>query len=245
MLNYKNINNSPYRKLILLPVITLCVIIAACSSETSTPEKEQYSGFLSDYSQLEKMNVSSGEASVPVLGWISPALTDHNYAKIMIDPIVLYPAPQPGPQVRSDVLASIQSYLNKAVREQVSKKYEIVNEPARDVIRLRSAITGVKTTTEDLAAYEYIPVALVFAEVSKATGERDEVIELFLEAELADSLSGERMAAGVRKGFGDPLESQDDQVELVNVRPVLDGWAQSLVHFLDATIMKPQIETVN
>lgn len=175
-------------------------------------------------------------AAASSLRWISPILAERSYPKVMLDPVVLYPAPQPGPQMRSEVLASIRDYLNKAIRQEVGKKYEIVSEPARDVVRIRSAITGVKADPKDLAAYEYIPIALVFAGASTATGARDRTVEIFAEAEMFDSLSGESLAAGVRKGIGEPVKSKTDQVELENVRPVLDGWAQAFVQFLDATI---------
>ncbi|MGF1759873.1 DUF3313 domain-containing protein [Photobacterium sagamiensis] len=234
LVNFDDIYNALYQKMKFLSVMFFCVMVAACTSKTV--EKEKYSGFLSDYSQLEKVTVSSGEASIPVLGWKSPTLTEHNYSKIMIDPIVLYPAPQPGEQISSEVLTSINAYLNNAVREEVGKKYEIVDKPGKDVIHLRAAITGVTATPEDLAAYEYIPVTFVLAEASTAAGKRDEMVQLFSEAEFSDSLSGERLAAGVRKGFGKPLESQKDQVELEHVRPLLDDLAQTVVHFLDATL---------
>ena len=208
-------------------------MLVGCTSKTT--KKEEYSGFLSDYSQLEKGSGVDDEEAV-VLKWISPVLAERKYTKVMLDPVVIYPAPQPGPQLRSEVLTSMLAYLNKAARQAVGKEYEIVSEPASDVVRIRAAITGVKTSAEDLAAYEYIPIALALASVSTATGARDQMVEIFLEAELSDSLSGERLAAAVRKGFGEPIESAQDQVELENVRPVLDGWAQSAVRLLDVTI---------
>ena len=234
MLNFNKVNNTRCQKVRAVLVVAFCAMVVACTTAKVTEEKE-YSGFLSDYSQLQP-GVSADQAAVPVLRWTSPLLAERNYSKIMIDPIALYPAPQPGPQLRSEVLTSMLVYLNKAMRTEVAKKYEIVSEPASDVVRLRAAITGVKTNPEALAAYEYIPVAFIFASASKAAGKRDQMVEIFAEAELTDSLSGERLAAGVRKGFGEPVENEDTQVELENVRPVLDGLAQSVVSFLDTTL---------
>ena len=221
-----------HRKLRFLFVMLFCVTVAACTSKTETPEKKQFSGFLSDYSQLEKVAAFPDQPGSPVLRWKSPTLSDHNYTKVMIDPIVIYPAPQPGPQLRSEVLSNIRLYLNQAVRDEVGKDFEVVDEPGKDVIRMRAAITGVETSAEDLAAYEYIPIALVLAGAQKAAGTRDQILEIFVEAELSDSLSGERLGAAVRKGYGEPLEGEKDQVELEDARPVLDGWAQSARRFL-------------
>lgn len=236
MIINNEINRTIHQKLRFLFVIFFCITVAACTSKTETAEEKEFSGFLSDYSQLEKVTVSSGEDSVPVLRWTSPALSERNYSKVMIDPVVIYPAPEPGPQLRSDVISNIRLYLNKAIRDEVSKDFEVVDEPGKDVIRMRAAITGVKTHAEDLAAYEYIPIALVFAGASTAAGTRDQILEIFAEAELSDSLSGERLGAAVRKGFGEPLEGEKDQVEMENVRPVLDGWAQSARRFLNEAL---------
>lgn len=231
MENLKIIYNTTWQKSEFLAVIALCFMVIGCASKTT--KVEQYSGFLSDYSQLEKR---AGVDGGVVLSWVSPVLTERKYTKVMIDPVVIYPAPRPGPQLRSEVLTSILVYLNKAIRQEVGKTYEIVSEPGRDVVRIRAAITGIRTPLEDLAVYEYVPIALAFAGVSSATGKRDEAVEVFVEAEMSDSLSSERLAAAVRKGFGESVEDRDDQVELENVRPVLDGWAQATVRLLDLTI---------
>lgn len=207
-------------------------LIGCTTSETA--KDEEFSGFLSDYSQLTKG--SSVDDQTVVLKWMSPVLTRRQYTKVMLDPVAIYPAPQPGPQLRSEVLKSMLAYLNKAVEREVGKNYEIVTQPGSDVVRLRGAITGVRIKAEDLAAYEYIPIALAVASVSTAAGTRDQMVELFLEAELTDSQSGERLAAAVRKGFGEPVGNTSEQVKLENVRPVLDGWARSAANLLEATI---------
>jgi hypothetical protein len=232
MVNFNEINYLTYNKLVFFVISVFFIMLVGCTSKTV--KKEEYSGFLSDYSQLEKGSAVDDEAVV--LKWISPVLAGRKYTKVMLDPVVLYPAPQPGSQIRSDVLTSMLVYLNKEITQEIGKKYEIVSEPAKDVVRFRPAITGVKTNPEDLAVYEYIPIGLALASVSTATGMRNEMVQLFAEAEITDSLSGERLAAAVRKGFGKPIKGKKDQVELENVRPVLDGWAQAMVKILDITI---------
>ncbi|WP_139310433.1 DUF3313 domain-containing protein [Photobacterium proteolyticum] len=226
---YRSINI----KTALFAILALGITLIGCTSKTT--KEEEFSGFLSDYSQLTKGSSVDGDNAV-VLKWVSPVLSQRKYTKVMLDPVVIYPAPQPGPQLRTEVLKSMLAYLNKEAKHQVEQAYEVVTEPGKDVVRLRAAITGVETSPEDLAAYEYVPIALALAGVSTATGSRSQMVEIFLEAELTDSLSGERLAAAVRKGFGEPVENKDEQVELENVRPVLDGWARSAVNLLKATI---------
>jgi len=223
MVNAERINSSINEK--------LRTFLIACASTIT--KDEVFSGVLSDYSQLEE---SVGFDETPVRKWISPELKERNYSKIMLDPVVIYPSPQPCPQLSSEVLTSMRVYLNQELRHEVGNKYEIVDEPAKDVLRVRTAITGIKTTPEDLATYDYIPVGLVLAGVSTATGSRDEMMEIYVEAELSDRLSGEKLAVAVKKGFGETIDGSDDQVELDNAIPVLNGWIQSSIGFLDATI---------
>jgi len=224
-------NNIKHQKYGLLAIIALCFIMAGCASKTA--KEEDYSGFLSDYTKLVKgPGVGGGE----VLSWISPVLAERKYTKVMLDSVIIYPAPEPGPQLRREVLTSMLAYLNKELREEVGKTYEIVTEPGKGVVRLRAAVTTIETTLEDLAVYEYIPIALALAGASSAAGIRSQAVEIFVEAELTDSLSGERLAEAIRKGFGESVGGRREQVEVENVRPVLDGWAKSLVKVLDVSI---------
>jgi Protein of unknown function (DUF3313) len=224
-------NNSGYGfggKVKFFAVFAVGLMIAGCASKTT--EVKEFSGFLSSYSNLQKGLASDGAVA---LGWTSPDLANRTYTKVMIDPIVIYPAPEPGPQIRSEVLTNMLTYLNKAVRDRIGKNHEIVNAPGEGVLRVRAAITGVKTSAEELAVYEYVPIAMVLAGASTAAGVRDQVIEVFFEAETTDSLSGERLATRIRKGYGENLSSSSDQVEIANVRPVLDAVAKSAALYMD------------
>jgi hypothetical protein len=231
MIKTNKSNNVKHKKYGFLAVIALSFVMAGCASKTA--KVEQYSGFLSDYTKLVKgPGVGGGE----VLSWISPVLVERKYTKVMLDSVIIYPAPEPGPQIRSEMLTSMLVYLNKAVKEEVGKKYEIVTEPGKGVVRMRAAVTTIETTLEDLAFYEYVPIALALAGASSAAGIRSQAVEILVEAELTDSLSGERVAAAIRKGFGDSVGGRRHQVEVENVRPVLDGWAKSLVKVLDVSM---------
>lgn len=230
-----------YQKFTIVIVLLGCALLSACA--TKVVKEEEYSGFLNDYTKLKKVNVLSDDVVFPTLRWINPVLATRDYHKIMLDPVVIYPAARPGPQLRLELLTRMLAYLNKELQREVGKKYVIVKTPGRGVARIRAAITGVRTNPQQLAVYEYVPIALVLAGVSTATGMRDESVEIFAEMEMFDSLSQEDLAMGVRKGFGEPIEGKNEYVEFENVRPVLDSWVQALVKFLDAT-MKSQHHTI-
>jgi hypothetical protein len=56
------------------------------------------------------------------------------------------------------------------------------------------------------------------------------------EAELVDSVTGDRVAATVRKGIGETTKRSGDELTFEDVKPTLDLWleqyAQTLEEFL-------------
>ncbi|WP_323165366.1 DUF3313 family protein, partial [Pseudomonas atacamensis] len=54
------------------------VLLSGCTSHVA--DKQQYSGFLSDYSQLQPTSSASGE---PTLRWISPDYQSSHYKDVL------------------------------------------------------------------------------------------------------------------------------------------------------------------
>lgn len=93
---------------------------------------------------------------------------------------------------------------------------------------VRPAITAVSSKTESLKPYELIPVALVAAAVSTASGIRDQETDLATEAVFIDGRTQDVVAQVVRKGTGKPLENDSQVMKADDVKNVIDGWASDL-----------------
>jgi hypothetical protein len=206
-------------------------------------EKEKYSGFLKDYSQLKEEKDAAGQ---PVMRYISPKLSSGAYNKIMIDRVDFYPAPRPDKSVDSATLHQISAYLDKALREKIGEKTTVVDQAGPGVVRMRVAITAVAAETAALKAYQYIPIALIVQGAKSAAGTRAKNAELYAEMEMLDSQSGERIGAVVKKGAGTEVkemkegtEKGEKKVALDNVKPVLDNWAKLAADFA-ATNLRPR-----
>jgi hypothetical protein len=102
--------------------------------------------------------------------------------------------------------------------------------PAPSSLIPRAAITGVDTKAEGLKPYELIPIALVAAAVTSASGARDRTTELFVEAELLDASTGKPALQVVRKGQGKELENKQ-QVTLDLLKGVVDGIVRDIERF--------------
>lgn len=209
-----------------LMMSTLCIAslgVVGCSSTITKPE--DYSGFLKDYSQLKEAKSPSG---VDVLRWVDPKLDINKYSSVYVEPTQFYPQPKPTVKIPQSTLSGITSYYDQALKRELGKNLPLANAPGPGVVVVRAAITAVSSQTEGLKAYEVIPIALVAAAVSTATGIRDQETDLATEAVFLDGGNNKVIAQVVRKGTGRPLENDSQVMTANDVKNVVDGWAHDL-----------------
>lgn len=209
-----------------LTLSTLCLVtlgMVGCSSKV--PQPDEYSGFLSDYSRLKEAKSPSG---VEVMRWIDPKLKLNKYSSVYIEPTQFYPQPQPTAKIPQSTLTAITRYYDQALQREVSKSLPLATGPGPGVIVVRAAITAVSSKTEGLKPYEIIPVALVAAAVSTASGIRDQETTLGTEAAFLDGSTHAVIAEVVRKGTGKPLANDTQVMQASDVKNVIDGWAYDL-----------------
>jgi len=209
-----------------LMISTLCVAsiaMAGCASKITQPD--EYSGFLSDYSQLKEAKSPSG---VEVMRWVDPQLDLNRYTAVYIEPTQFYPKPQATTKIPDSTLNGINTYFNQALKRELGKSLPLANGPGPGVMVVRAAITAVSSKTEGLKPYEFVPVALVAAAVSTGTGIRDQETTLGTEAQFLDGASGKVLAQVVRKGTGKPLSNDSQVMKADDVKGVIDGWASDL-----------------
>ncbi|MFR0693571.1 DUF3313 domain-containing protein [Enterobacterales bacterium AE_CKDN230030158-1A_HGKHYDSX7] len=206
---------------------TLCMAslaLSGCASKYVEPE--QYSGFLKDYSSLEEAKSPSGAA---VMRWIQPDVNVNRFTSVYIEPSQLYPQPQPTEKIPQSTLQGITQYYDQALKTQFSKALPLASGPGQGVLVVRPAITAVSAKTKGLQPYEVIPIALVAAGVSAATGIRDQDTSIATEAAFLDGGNNQVVAEVVRKGAGAELENSSQVMQAKDARAVLDGWASDML----------------
>ena len=209
-----------------LIVGTLCLsglVLSGCSSKVVEPE--QYSGFLRDYSRLTENTSPSGAT---VMRWVDPDLKVGRYTSVYIEPSQFYPKPQATERIPQSTLQGITRYYDAALKREISKSMPLATGPGPGTIVVRPAITAVSSKTEGLKPYEVIPIALVAAAVSTASGIRDQETEIATEAAFLDGGNNKVLAQVVRKGSGKPLENEKQVLVPGDVKVVLDAWASDL-----------------
>ncbi|WJK07218.1 DUF3313 domain-containing protein [Pseudomonas fluorescens] len=212
---------SSHRSLAVLFAATLS--LSGCSSKKLPAEPQ--AGFLRDYSVLKEGQSASGQT---ILSWVSPTLTRGRYTQVYLAPSQFYPTPQPSPRIPQNTLSGVTRYYDAALRLELGKVLPLVSKPGPNTLIVKPAITQVAASTQGLRFYEWLPVTLVAAGVSTATGIRDRDSEIATEVSFEDGSTGEVVAEVVRKGKGVPLENDKQVMTPDNVKAVLDGWATDL-----------------
>jgi hypothetical protein len=213
-------------------VATVCLVsllLHGCASKYVEPD--QYSGFLKDYSKLKEEKSPSGAA---VMRWIKPGIDVSQFSSVYVEPSQFYPKPQPTEKIPQQTLTGITQYYDQALKTQFAKALPLATSPGPGVLVVRPAITGVSAKTKGLRPYEVIPIALVAAGISTATGIRDQDTSVATEAAFLDGRSNEVVAEVVRKGAGADLENSSQVMQAKDARAVLDGWARDMVNAFQA-----------
>lgn len=152
------------------------------------------------------------------------------YDKILLQSVTVYARDA---KTDSDIANQATDYLTSAVRELLEERDVLATEPGPGVLRYHMAITGVEKSKEELKAYNVIPVSALFRGAKAATGNLNTYIDAMFEAEMVDSVTGERAAAIVRRGIGETEKKSGDELTFEDVKPTLDAWLESYGKTLD------------
>ena len=204
------------------------LLLAGCTS--SITSKEQYSGFLSNYNNLQETTSASGHK---VLRWVAPGFDQHAYDAVVFNKLELYPAPKPDERVSQETLQELQTFTSTSAKNVLSQTYRVVNSleavPAGSrALVMHAAITGVSATNKGMRWYEVVPIAAVVGATQAATGHRTQDTELFIEADFVDAATGAPVVKVVRKVFGESLRNSSQPVTANDFRAAITGLTNDL-----------------
>jgi len=206
---------------ILTRLLTVLMVLSTVGCASNYVSKEQYSGYLSDYSKLEQTDTASGGVT---LRWVSNKIAADGYHSVILDKTILYPAPKPTEQVSDTLLRQFSWTVDKALKNAVQGSFKVVEQPGDGVFHIKPAITGVAHSMEGMKPIEILPIALVLGVGKIAAGTRDQDVEVFLEVAVTDSQTGELLAMVVRKGEGEQLENDEEQLSIVHLEEMIANW---------------------
>jgi len=168
---------------------------------TDQARRVSTSGFLGDYSKLEK-----GTGDQALLRYVNPGAVFSKYDSVIIDPVAVYVNASDGliRDVTEEDIEHLSGYLRTTVRNELQQDYKVVETAGPTTLRIRMAITeaeGSKVVLDTLS--NFLPPMIAMSTVKRlATGTHAFVGETSAECEFVDSLTGERLAAAVDRRAG-------------------------------------------
>jgi len=172
------------------------IVIAAFSSAAYGQEMMQ-SGFMTDYSQLQK--VTDGTAD---FRYIAPGAEDKlvEYDAVMVDqPEFFIAADSPYRGVKARQLDVLGEALRNGFSTGLAKEYFVVARPGASVLYVRAALSNLKLKRAKMRVTDYVPVGFVTMPARRAAttdiSKRAILRSVVLEMEVFDSVTGERLVA--------------------------------------------------
>ena len=219
-------------KKLIIALLVSAALLAGCAGNKVSEDK--YSGFLSDYSILKPVKDDPDR-----LGYLNPDINWQQFHGVMVDKVVII-TPNGEQQHDAKLLVAIADKYEELLKQKISAKFNLVDNAGSGVIRLQAAITSVFTSYDDLAGYQYIPVAAVFTGAKRAAGSEQQRIRIMTEVRLLDSADGQLLGQTVDLKSGKNKIDKDSGILLIDIEPILKQWAQTATEVLSAVKEKVQ-----
>lgn len=184
--------------------------------------KIEFSGFLENYDQLRRID----DLSEFVWGYVKAPLILRRYDNVILDPILVYFHPEAkGTGIDPAKLAELTAFFREKILEEMSdvRQVELVDRPGPDTMRVRIAITDVRSVKSGANIGAKVAGAAVGAgflvpavEVGGAT----------MECEVLDSETGERLVALVDTDSGRRMMNFKSMKAMGDAKAAMAEWAR-------------------
>jgi len=210
----------------ILQFISLGLMLAVFSGGSHAAKQisdKDFSGWLDDYDSLE-----FNEANNAFVFFNEDARG--KYDKVLLESVAVYSV-----NAKADKVMATKStdYLREGIMKVLRDRDILATQAGPTVLRYSMAITGVEKSKEELKAHNLIPVSALFRGAQEVSGKVSTYIDAMFEAKLVDSVTGERVAATVRKGIGETGKRSGDELDFEDVQPTLDLWLEQYAVTLD------------
>jgi len=216
-------------QLVMKFVLVLLVVVSSTLTMADREvETKDFSGWMKDYDSL----VYNEERNAFLFFNEAKRGT---YNKVILEKVAVY---SKNGEADTKIAEQATSYLAKGLADLLENKGLAASKPGPGVLRLKLAITGAEKSKEDLKVYNFVPVAAVFRGAQAATGNVATYIDAMFEAEMVDSVSGDRVAAIVAKGIEETEKRSGDALTFDDIKPTLDKWLAQYNKTLDDYLAK-------
>lgn len=152
------------------------------------------------------------------LWWEKPGFNWHDYNRLMVDPLVFQMNKTASSnQFKAEELDALAREIHAAFTKTLAPEIEVVNEPGAHVMRIRTAVTDIVTSSP---ALNLLTTAAVFVPLDMGGAS--------IEVEFVDSVTNERLAAMAERKTGTPLQVLSGFNRFGHAKKAFDQWAETL-----------------
>lgn len=207
----------------VLSLALLAVLAGACAVPVTEQER---TGFISDYSRLEKVADNAYRYTSPKVS---------QYSRFMIDgPEFLFEqgVAEQDKEFSDDEIEELSAYFREQLERALTEDegYDVVDSPGPGVAKLRIGITALDATNGALNVTVY----------TKVTGAG--LGGAAMEGELVDSVSSEQLAAAVQWGSGSRV-LRAGFTKLGDAKIQIDRWTRNLRERIDVAHGRAAVTT--
>lgn len=180
--------------------------LVGCASKPDI--NQQAPGFLPNYSLLKEV---PGPQGTKLYVYKNPEVKLGDYHAVIVDPVVLYQTAA-DKDVTNAQIEQARANINAGIKDIVSKKLALADNPGPGVFRLQVAITGANYQAEGFKPWNVIPISAAIKLASMATDNDSKKPILVVELKFVDSQNGKLLKEVVSTLNGDSFRGKPEDV---------------------------------
>jgi len=215
-------------------VLALCLaaLASACTptQQVKVVKSDINCGFLgSDCNRL-----TAGAEGQAALRYVNPSANWKQYNKVTIDPVTFWGSDST--QISAADQQTLVNYFEQALREELGKKFQIVDQAGPGVMRVQVAITDATAATPGLRTISVIvPQARALNTLKyAATGTYSFIGSAQAEAKITDAATGQLLAEAVDRRVGGGSIEAAAQWQWGDAENAMHAWAVQMADRLSS-----------
>ncbi len=216
----------------IVPALGSLLLLTACSTVQKAPIKQAdvNCGLIGKYCGM----LTPGSDKQLALRYVNPSAQWSQYNKVLIAPVTYWGGEDA--KIPSSDQQTLVDYFQQTLKEQLGKKFQVVDEPGAGVMTLTVALTDAESATPGLRSISMIvPQAHMISNIKYlATGTFPFVGGAQVEGKVTDSVSGQVLAAFVDKRLGGGNFTTGFQWKWGDVENAMKFWGETAANKLSA-----------
>lgn len=190
----------------------LACFLIACATTVQHQDPTEYI----DAADYDRLKLVSTQPGVKIYRYLNPEFKRTDFRAVMVDPIVLYQAPEKDlgkTSITEETIYRIRNAMDISMRQMVRKQFGISYKPGQRIARLSTAITGVVVDNGAFRPKRLVPITTVLKAAGQGANIGGAQPQLMVEAKLLDSVSGKLLGEGVYLVSSDQFRREVDSPE--------------------------------